>query len=139
MCFDMLFHMRFILTPKNVLNLPFWGSNPPYFFIFFWKLQENYSAHKKYVETKVVDLKKLILGTFCLRTIFLQKTNLGFFKTFASAGNEGTQIICMYTANHGNMYVHFRFVVSLRRYAESYLLVHKALITVHVIWDMFLL
>ena len=38
-----------------------------------------------------------------------------------------------YTANHGNMYVHFRFVTSLRRYAESYLLVHKALIIVHVV------
>ena len=30
------------------------------FFTFFQFYKENYSAHKKYVETKVVDLKKLI-------------------------------------------------------------------------------
>ena len=38
-----------------------------------------------------------------------------------------------YTTNHGNMYLHFKFVASLRRYAESYLLVYKALNLVHII------
>ena len=39
----------------------------------------------------------------------------------------------LFTANHGNMHVHFKFVTSLRRYSESYVLVHKALIVEHVI------
>ena len=45
----------------------------------------------------------------------------------------GVRVECEYTANHGNMHVHFKFVTSLRRYAESYLLVCKALIILNII------
>ena len=91
MYFDVFFHMRSIPTPKNVLDPPFGGSNPP--FSVFSYLQKNYSPHKKYVETKVVDLKELISGNFNLRTISLQITNLWFLKTFACAENRGMRII----------------------------------------------
>ena len=74
---------------------PFGGSNPP--FSVFSNLQKNYSAHKKYVETKVVDLKELISGNFHLRTISLQIRNLRILKTFACTENEGMKIILKYS------------------------------------------
>ena len=41
--------------------------------------------------------------------------------------------VVIYTTNHGNMYLYFKFVASLRRYAESYLLLYKPLTLVHII------
>ena len=57
MCFDVLFHSRFITTPIKVLDLPFWGFQPP-FFTFFPK--KTISRTKKYVEEKVINLRNLI-------------------------------------------------------------------------------
>ena len=47
----------------------------------------------KYIETKVVGLKKLIPGYFYLRTISLHITNLRYFKTLICAEIEGTRIM----------------------------------------------
>ena len=48
-------------------------------------------------------------------------------------GTSRKDVKAIYTANHGNMHVHFNeLVTSLRRNAESYLLVHKVLLLEHV-------
>ena len=80
----------------NCVRPPLLGVPTPPFSVFS-NLQKNYSAHEKYVEIKVVDLKELISGNFYLRTISLQITNLRFLKTFACAENKGMRIILKYS------------------------------------------
>ena len=70
---------------------PLLGFQTPPFSVFSIFLK-NYSLDKKYVEIKVVGLKKLISGNFYFRTISLQTTNLSFFKTLICSENEGTRI-----------------------------------------------
>ena len=77
-------------------STPLLGVQTPPFSVFS-NLRKNYSAHKKYVEIKVVDLKELISGNFYLRTISLQITNLRFLKTFGCAENKGMRIILKYS------------------------------------------
>ena len=66
-------------------------------FSVFSNLQKNYSAHEKYAELKVVDLKELISGNFYLRTISRQITNLRFLKSFVFAKKSESRNILTYS------------------------------------------
>ena len=95
---------------------PVLGFEP--LFSFFSNYQQNLRTHKKYIQTKVVGLKKLISGNFGLSTISLQITNLRFFKTFACAENKGMRIILKYSqgglvGSHGQIIFFSRVLATL--------------------------
>ena len=93
MYFDVLFHMRSILTPRNVLPpLPFLGFEPPfYFFKLTIELQRSHEIHRnKICWSQKVDNRYF----FFLSQYNISSNNeLTIFKTLICAENEGTRIM----------------------------------------------